>query len=120
MRQRGAERRYKHGYLDYTVGWILLTFVGIFGIHRFYMGKWLSGALYLLSGGVFLIGIVVVTGASVGWRRAATATAAPGFAASRCSAEFWGIEGGGVKRGRPKKGGRSGRGPASGSSAICI
>ena len=56
--ERGAERRYKHGYLDYTVGWILLTFVGIFGIHRFYMGKWLSGALYLLSGGVFLIGIV--------------------------------------------------------------
>ena len=32
--------------------------MGIFGIHRFYMGKWLSGALYLLSGGVFLIGIV--------------------------------------------------------------
>ena len=56
--ERGAERRYNHGYLDYTVGWILLTFVGIFGIHRFYMGKWLSGALYLLSGGVFLIGIV--------------------------------------------------------------
>lgn len=56
--ERGAERRYKQGYLDYTVGWILLTFVGIFGVHRFYMGKWLSGALYLLSGGVFLIGIV--------------------------------------------------------------
>ena len=56
--ERSAERRYHRGPLDYTVAWILLTFVGVFGIHRFYMGKWLSGALYMLSGGVFLIGIV--------------------------------------------------------------
>ena len=43
---------------DYTVAWVLLTFVGVLGIHRFYQGKWLSGALYLLTGGVFGIGIV--------------------------------------------------------------
>jgi TM2 domain-containing membrane protein YozV len=34
----------------------LLTFLGLFGIHRFYMGKWLTGILYLLSGGIFGIG----------------------------------------------------------------
>ena len=40
------------GPLDYTVAWILLTFLGVFGIHRFYQQKWLSGALYLLTGGL--------------------------------------------------------------------
>lgn len=32
--------------------WILLTLLGIFGIHRFYMGKWLTGFVYLIPGGV--------------------------------------------------------------------
>jgi TM2 domain-containing membrane protein YozV len=36
----------------------LLTFVGIFGIHRFYMGKVFTGILYLLTGGLFLVGIL--------------------------------------------------------------
>lgn len=51
-----ADRKYATGTLDYTVSWILLTFLGVFGIHRFYMGKWISGLLYLLTGGLFLIG----------------------------------------------------------------
>lgn len=51
-----ADRKYAAGTLDYTVSWILLTFLGVFGIHRFYMGKWISGLLYLLTGGLFLIG----------------------------------------------------------------
>ena len=51
-----ADRKYASGPVDYTVGWILLTFLGVFGIHRFYMGKWLTGVLYLLTGGLFLIG----------------------------------------------------------------
>jgi TM2 domain-containing membrane protein YozV len=41
-----------------TWRWILLTFLGIFGVHRFYMGKWLSGLLYLFTGGVFLLGVL--------------------------------------------------------------
>jgi TM2 domain-containing membrane protein YozV len=53
-----ADRRYREGPIDYTVGWILLTFLGVFGLHRFYMGKWITGILYLLSGGLFLVGIV--------------------------------------------------------------
>jgi TM2 domain-containing membrane protein YozV len=40
------------------VTWILLTFLGIFGVHRFYMGKWLTGLLWLVTGGLFLLGVL--------------------------------------------------------------
>ncbi|MBC8460366.1 MAG: TM2 domain-containing protein [Deltaproteobacteria bacterium] len=53
---RQADRRFLEGQLNYTVAWILLTFLGLFGIHRFYMGKWLTGIIYLLTGGLFVIG----------------------------------------------------------------
>jgi TM2 domain-containing membrane protein YozV len=53
---RKADLRYVPGPLDYTVAWILLTFLGLLGVHRFYMGKWLSGILWLLTGGLFLLG----------------------------------------------------------------
>ena len=55
---RTADVRYVEGPKDYNVSWILLTFLGVFGIHRFYLGKVLTGILYLLTGGLFLIGIV--------------------------------------------------------------
>ncbi|MDF1692006.1 MAG: TM2 domain-containing protein [Zhongshania sp.] len=55
---READNSYKSGATSYTLAWILLTFLGIFGLHRFYMGKWLSGILYLLTGGVFLLGVI--------------------------------------------------------------
>ncbi len=53
---READLRYHSGNFDYTVAWILLTFLGLFGIHRFYMRKWATGIVYLLSGGIFGIG----------------------------------------------------------------
>ena len=53
---RQADRRFVSGRIDYTVAWLLLTFLGFFGVHRMYLGKWLSGILYLLTGGLFLIG----------------------------------------------------------------
>ena len=34
----------------------LAMFIGFFGIHRFYAGKWLSGLLWLLTGGLCGIG----------------------------------------------------------------
>jgi TM2 domain-containing membrane protein YozV len=53
---RKTDIKYVAGNYDYNVAWLLLTFLGIFGLHRFYMGKWLSGLLWLFTGGFFLIG----------------------------------------------------------------
>jgi TM2 domain-containing membrane protein YozV len=55
---READFRFRAGRYDYNVAWVLLTFLGVFGIHRFYMGKWFTGILYLLTGGLFLIGYI--------------------------------------------------------------
>ena len=54
--ERSAELRYREGGASYTAAWVLLTFFGFFGIHRFYLGKWPTGVLYLLTGGLFLVG----------------------------------------------------------------
>ncbi|HEY9034609.1 MAG TPA: TM2 domain-containing protein [Pseudomonadales bacterium] len=43
-----ADRRYRQGRYDYSVAWILLTFLGPFGLHRMYLGKWVSGMVFLL------------------------------------------------------------------------
>jgi len=53
---RQADLRFRAGRINYTVAWTLLTFLGLFGIHRMYMGKWLTGIVYLLTGGVFFLG----------------------------------------------------------------
>jgi len=55
---RDADRRFVDGSKDYNVAWILLTFLGVLGIHRFYLGKWITGVIYLLTGGLFLVGYV--------------------------------------------------------------
>ena len=55
---RQADLRFVSGPKSYNLTWILLTFLGVFGIHRFYMGKWLTGLLYLLTGGLLLIGVI--------------------------------------------------------------
>jgi len=55
---READLRFTEGPKDYNVTWLLLTFLGILGIHRFYMGKWPTGILYLVTGGLLLIGVV--------------------------------------------------------------
>ncbi len=43
-----ADERYKEGVYDYSLAWLLLTFLGMFGAHRLYMGKWLSGLAFLI------------------------------------------------------------------------
>jgi TM2 domain-containing membrane protein YozV len=53
---RQADLRFSAGPVDYSVAWLLLTFLGIFGIHRMYMHKWLTGILYLLTGGLLGFG----------------------------------------------------------------
>lgn len=53
---RAADRKYKSGSINYNFAWILLTFLGVFGIHRFYMGKFVTGVIWLCTGGFFLMG----------------------------------------------------------------
>lgn len=53
---RQADMRYSAGPYDYTLAWILLTFLGLFGVHRMFLGKWISGLIYLLTGGLFGVG----------------------------------------------------------------
>lgn len=55
---READLRFTEGPKDYNVAWILLTFLGVFGIHRFYLGKWLTAIIYLLTLGLVGIGLV--------------------------------------------------------------
>jgi TM2 domain-containing membrane protein YozV len=55
---RSADLRYVSGPVSYTVTWILLTFVGVLGIHRIYMGKYLTGLIYFLTGGLFFFGVL--------------------------------------------------------------
>lgn len=55
---RAADRRFAEGEIDYTAAWALLTFLGFFGAHRFYMRKWVTGFIWLFTGGFFLIGVL--------------------------------------------------------------
>ncbi|MDN3524188.1 TM2 domain-containing protein [Halomonas sabkhae] len=55
---RQADLRFQAGPISYTLAWLLLTFLGVFGVHRFYQGKWLTGLLYLCTGGLFLLGVL--------------------------------------------------------------
>jgi TM2 domain-containing membrane protein YozV len=53
---READRRFRAGHIDYTIAWLLLTFLGLFGVHRMYMGKWVMGIVYLCTAGLLGIG----------------------------------------------------------------
>ncbi len=55
---READERYPDGPYDYNVAWLLLVFLGLFGVHRFYQGKFITGIIYLCTGGLFGIGYV--------------------------------------------------------------
>jgi TM2 domain-containing membrane protein YozV len=47
-------RKVEYGYLLW-----LVCLVGVFGVHRMYAGRWVSGIIWLLTGGLCLIGQLV-------------------------------------------------------------
>lgn len=55
---READLRFNAGPLDYNIAWILLTFLGAFGVHRMYQGKWITGILYLVTLGFCGLGVL--------------------------------------------------------------
>jgi TM2 domain-containing membrane protein YozV len=54
--EKDADIKYIPGTYNYNIAWFLLTFVGFLGIHRFYLKKWISGLLFLLTGGWLTLG----------------------------------------------------------------
>lgn len=69
------------------VAYLLWFFFGFLGIHKFYLGKMGWGILYLLTGGLFLVGWLIdlftipsqvrqVNGEIRSWRTAGTQPAA--------------------------------------------
>ncbi|MGV3608485.1 MAG: TM2 domain-containing protein [Planctomycetaceae bacterium] len=55
---REACAKYPTGRYDYSASWLLFAFLGWAGIHRFYMGKVVTGILFLVSGGLFGFGLI--------------------------------------------------------------
>jgi TM2 domain-containing membrane protein YozV len=53
---RHADLRFAAGPKDYTVAWVLLTFLGLLGAHRFYLEKWFTAVVYLFTGGLLGMG----------------------------------------------------------------
>ena len=51
-------RRFRPGPKDYNLAWRLLSFLGVFGIHRFYLGKIFTGLIYLFTGGLLFLGVI--------------------------------------------------------------
>ena len=41
------------------ISFFLCLFLGVFGAHKFYEGRILLGILYIFTGGLFVIGIII-------------------------------------------------------------
>ncbi|CEA05600.1 TM2 domain-containing protein [Pseudomonas saudimassiliensis] len=55
---RQADHRFRSGRINFNLTWVLLTFLGVFGAHRLYMGKWITAIIYFFTGGLFLLGVL--------------------------------------------------------------
>jgi TM2 domain-containing membrane protein YozV len=57
---RKADLKYVPGARDYSLAWLLLTFLGLFGVHRMYLGKWISGLIILLCTAMSAVGLWIL------------------------------------------------------------
>lgn len=55
--ERKADLKYPDGPINYSWAWLMLTFLGLFGVHQFYIGRPLKGLIFLFTGGLFGLGI---------------------------------------------------------------
>jgi TM2 domain-containing membrane protein YozV len=55
---READYRFQPGRIDYNLTWLLLVFGGVFGLHRFLQERWMTGLLYLCTGGLLGLGVI--------------------------------------------------------------
>ncbi|NJO17403.1 MAG: TM2 domain-containing protein [Thioploca sp.] len=53
------KKNYKNSQPSYLIAYLALIFLGWLGIHRFYLGKWKSGFLYLFSFGFLGLGLLL-------------------------------------------------------------
>lgn len=51
-----ADIKYVSGRYNYNIAWLLLTFGGVLGLHRFYLGRVWTGVIYLLTFGLLTCG----------------------------------------------------------------
>lgn len=55
---RRADNHFRAGRVNFNLSWVLLTFLGVFGAHRLYMGKWVTAIIYLCTGGLLMLGVL--------------------------------------------------------------
>ncbi len=54
--EEDADIKYVSGRWNYNFAWLLITFGGYLGLHRFYLGKIWTGILWFLTGGLLTFG----------------------------------------------------------------